>query len=89
MTVAMFAELVAGYCWYFHGSVTSWGRTAKRNAVVGGVEASAHQFFRAVDIVYDELPDLAFRRGVAERLGLLLLDEGDHDHLQPLDWQAG
>lgn len=29
------------------------------------------------------------RANIAERLGLRVFFEGDHDHLQPLDWKAG
>lgn len=32
---------------------------------------------------------LAEREERARRLGLKLIDEGVHDHLQPLDWRAG
>ena len=34
-------------------------------------------------------PPQEFRIEVARRLGLKLVIEEDHDHLQPLDWQAG
>lgn len=36
----------------------------------------------------DELPFVQ-RAEIAGRLGLKLIAEGDHDHLQPLDWRAG
>jgi hypothetical protein len=36
----------------------------------------------------DPMP-LVEREERAMRLGLKLIDEGDHDHLQPLDWRAG
>ena len=34
-------------------------------------------------------PPLAQRLDMAQRLGVLLLAEGDHDHLQPMSWRAG
>jgi len=33
--------------------------------------------------------DLAARKKIAERLGLFLFAEDDHDHLQPLVWPKG
>jgi len=64
-------------------SVTSWGRTWKRNRGVGGRGDTEHVGWRAVDVVPDD-PSL---RPLAEewcgRLGLVLVDEGDHWHLQP------
>ena len=111
MTIAEFAERVAEYCSLTGGSVTSWGRTELRNIHVGGVEFSAHRFFRAVDVVYDDdmddswvrvantkagrpvtlfrKPDVQDRIELAQRLGLVLIAEGDHDHIQPAGWQRG
>jgi len=40
-------------------------------------------------VIIPAKPPLAQRLDMAQRLGLLLLAEGDHDHLQPLDWKAG
>lgn len=82
MTPSQFANAALAYCAATGGSVTSWGRTAKRNAAVGGVANSAHLLWLAVDVVYDEPLDVAHRKSLATRLGLTLIDEGDHDHLQ-------
>jgi hypothetical protein len=89
MTLGEFAEAVATYCLLRGGSITSWGRSEKHNAAVGGVPGSAHRFFRGADVVYDAAAPLAARQTDALRLKLKLIDEGDHDHLQPLDWPAG
>ena len=93
MTIGEFAEALAQYCGLHGGSITSWGRTTIRNKMVGGVQYSAHRFFRGADVVYDDLTTLgadpAGRKEDARRLGLLLIAEGDHDHLQPLDWTRG
>lgn len=89
MTVAEFAAAAMEYCALTGASVTSWGRTQARNRAVGGVPVSAHRFFRAVDVVYDGPTDKVQCRIIAARLGLLLLPEDDHDHLQPADWPRG
>ena len=88
MTVGEFAEAVSMYCVLHGGSITSWGRSTKHNTDVGGVPGSSHRFWRGADVVYDS-PPAATRAEYARRLGLKLLPEGDHDHLQPLDWSAG
>lgn len=98
MTIGDFAEAVAHYCLLLNGSITSWGRTRARNTKVGGAKFSGHLFFRGVDVVYDDptmleanhptFPD-GVRIETARRLGLRLIPERDHDHLQPLDWTAG
>ena len=100
MTTGGFAEALQAYCFMTGGSVTSGGRTEKRNVAVGGVRYSAHRFFLASDVVYDEGPipiknlnppgfliDLDVAKETARRCGLRLIRENDHDHLQPLDWQ--
>ena len=86
MTGSDFAWRVVSYCEITGASVTSWKRTTAHNAVVGGVAFSAHLLGLAVDVVYDEPGQLIWRTRWAERLGLRLIAEGDHDHLQPLDW---
>lgn len=91
MTVGEFAEAVAMYCLLHEGSITSWGRSTKRNTTVGGVPGSSHRFWRGADVVYDDPAAVKnpLRSEYARRLGLKLVIEGDHDHLQPLDWSAG
>lgn len=91
MTLGEFAEAVAMYCLLHGGSITSWGRSTKHNADVGGVPGSPHRFWRGADVVYDDPTSQADpqRLEYARRLGLKIVQEGDHDHLQPLDWAAG
>lgn len=70
------------FCTATGGSVSSWGRTEKHNKAVGGVPGSLHRVWLAVDVVYD-LPVLTVRaEQVAASLGIRLIREGDHDHLQ-------
>jgi hypothetical protein len=72
------------YCAATHGSVTSYGRTVQRNALVGGVAASAHLAWVAADVVYDNSgDDPQWRENVAARVGLIVIHEHDHDHIQP------
>jgi hypothetical protein len=89
MTPSDFMELLIAYCLFTRGSVKSYGRTLQHNAQVGGVELSAHQFWVGADVVYDEPVELELAKATAERLGLRLIREADHDHLQPLGWPAG
>ena len=89
MNVEQFTLNVSWYCAITSASVTSWLRTAHRNRLVDGVPHSAHLVGLAVDVIYDQGLAPEERREWAERLGLKLIAEGDHDHLQPLDWRAG
>lgn len=89
MTIANFVLAVHTYCWLFDASVTSWFRSVARNRALGGVPYSAHVFGLAVDVVYDSTPTVTERHNWGSRLGLRVIVEDDHDHLQPLDWQAG
>ena len=90
MTLHDFVDATYRYGTLTGASVTSWGRTAEHNAKVGGVPFSAHRFWVGLDVVYDDLhPVESTRVEIARRLGLTLIPEGDHDHLQPLDWSKG
>lgn len=91
MSIGEFAEAVAMYCLLHGGSITSWGRSTHHNREVGGVPGSPHRFWRGADVVYDDLNTQSdpLRLEYARRLGLKIVQEGDHDHLQPLDWAAG
>lgn len=88
MTPHDFASALIAYCAATAASVTSWGRTPKHNAAVGGVAESAHLIWTAADVVYDAngVPPpgvTAHRDALAARLGLRLIHEGNHDHVQP------
>ena len=86
MTRAEFVDAALTYCDLTDASVSSWKRTVKHNTAVGGVVQSAHLFGLAVDVVYDAPVALPLAMERARRLGLRLLREADHDHLQPVDW---
>lgn len=86
MTPTDFAARALFYASMMRGSVTSWFRTPEHNAKVGGHPQSKHMQGLGMDITYDGRPfyDAAVRSHFANRLGLSMLDEKDHDHLQPL-----
>lgn len=63
-------------------SVTSWWRSKAHNAAVGGVRTSRHLVGLAVDIVLDNADDRSALRQTALELGLQVIDEGDHVHIQ-------
>lgn len=63
-------------------SVTSWFRTSKRNEQVGGVRGSFHLFGLAVDCVLDNILDRSEFVKDARSIGLVVVPEIDHIHLQ-------
>ena len=63
-------------------SVTSWGRSEKRNKAVGGAAQSRHLIWQAVDIVLDKKADKSKLYIECDRFGLRVLDEKDHYHIQ-------
>lgn len=74
------------YCLRVRGSVTSGFRTFSRNSVVGGSPTSYHLQGLAADVVLDEplthpvATDA--RHKLAADLGIQLIIETDHDHLE-------
>jgi Peptidase M15 len=92
MTRAEFLDAAYDLCQKYRASTTSWFRTDAHNKAVGGVPHSPHRFGLAVDVTYDT-PLTADQKTMfiedAKRLGIFVLPEGDHDHLQPADWKAG
>jgi hypothetical protein len=83
MTPIDFAVALMAYCSATRGSVTSWGRTERRNGQVGGHVSSWHLSWLGADVVYDSPVPKARAKLLASRHGLRLVREGDHDHLQP------
>ncbi|MDP3940549.1 MAG: D-Ala-D-Ala carboxypeptidase family metallohydrolase [Deltaproteobacteria bacterium] len=84
MDLAAFALAVVAYRRGLNGTVTSWGRNAGDNKAVDGVPNSRHLYDLAADVV----PGAGFtaerRRRYGHSLGLWVLVESDHDHLEPL-----
>jgi len=88
MTPIDFAVSLIAYAGWSRGSVTSWGRSPERNALpsIRGHANSLHLSFLAADIGYhpNPTPPLSKARKRASQLGMRLLRESDHDHLQAL-----
>lgn len=80
--MAEFAERVSLLAAAFDLSVTSWFRSSKRNAAVGGVAGSRHLVGLAVDVVLDQGQDADAFVKLCVSLGLEVLAEGDHYHVQ-------
>lgn len=60
-------------------TMTSWGRTIRKNAAVGGAARSQHLVWTAADFAG---PDQAIVKRRALSVGLIAIDEGDHVHVQ-------
>jgi len=89
VTRSEFQDAVENYCIRFGCSVTGARRTVKRNTAKGGVAHSPHLFGLGADVVPDVEPDREEAIDVAARLGLRVIIESYHHHLQPQDWRAG
>ena len=78
-----FAEACVFVCLKYRASVTSWGRTEKRNHSIGGAPRSFHLNWLGMDVVLDDQKkDHAFEKDCVI-FGIIALYEGDHYHLQP------
>ncbi len=86
MNVIEFTAAVGAYSIATRASVTSWWRTRAHNTAVAGVHWSPHLVGLAVDVIYDAPGRPAGAVNLARNLGLTLLAEDDHDHLQPAGW---
>lgn len=84
MTPSGFTESLIVYCSATGASVTSWGRTVKHNRAENGLSTSYHLVWLGADVVYDTLQGEEYRRILGRRLGLEVVIESDHDHLEPL-----
>lgn len=65
-------------------SVTSYIRTVKRNAAVQGVADSYHLIGLAVDAILDDASFQSRFITDCKKMGLKVIDESDHLHIQPL-----
>ena len=83
MTPLDFHSSLMAYCYATKGSVSSYGRTEQRNRTVGGGANSYHLQWLAADVVYDAPLQKATKDRIAVRFGLEVVEEGDHDHLEP------
>lgn len=83
MTRREFQDAIETLHLRFAFSETSGFRTRLRNDVVGGVANSYHLSGRAVDIIADISVDMEALIGSAQGLGLEVIHESDHLHLEP------
>jgi uncharacterized protein YcbK (DUF882 family) len=82
ISLSMFLMLVHTLCTIYPASVTSWIRTPKRNAAIGGKPESRHLLGMAVDIVPDDPLDGPRIIASARRLGLDAYDAKSHIHIE-------
>lgn len=82
MTIDDFTIYIMMICTITRASVTSWIRTKKHNAEVGGKDTSLHLLGLAVDVVLDNIGDGPLLEGLCSRYGLHFLKETDHYHIQ-------
>ena len=66
----------------YHFRVTSYYRDKQSNDELGGHPHSRHQFWLAMDIILQNQDDRQSFMVDAKRLGLVVVDEGSHLHVQ-------
>ena len=84
MTPTAFVDQLRAYVAWSRGSVTSYIRSPERNAQVHGHKDLLHLVGLAADVAYspNPTPPIAQAKRRATKLGLRLIREGSHDHLQ-------
>lgn len=89
MTRGAFYEAVYTYCIATGARVTSGPRPLTVDQELMAVSLHPHVAGFGADVSYGTPPELARRHALANSLGLRLVTEPAHDHLQPLDWPPG
>lgn len=70
-------------CLKWRASVSSWGRTVKRNDLIHGEPNSLHLIWLGMDVVLDVMEkNLEFEKDCS-KFKLMAIFEKDHYHLQP------
>jgi peptidase M15-like protein len=82
MTALDFHQLLMMLDARFSFSETSGKRTPGHNQAVGGQPESRHCLWLARDLVLDDAGDTEAFTKEAKRQGLVVVDEGDHLHVQ-------
>ena len=81
---------VMAYCTVLQADVTYYFRTPETEAVqVPPIAHSPHEVWMAADVKYRNPRPAPERIEWGRRLGIRVIGEADHDHLQPLEWEAG
>ena len=68
---------------------TSYWRSSSDNRRVGGAGSSQHLVATAIDLVYASRSDREAGKRAMQRLGLTVIDEGDHVHVQAWPGDVG
>lgn len=91
ITPSQFFDLVRVYCEVLQARITWYNRQPVVEAVQPHpVRHSPHEVWLGVDVIYlPPVPAPADRVEWGRRLGIRVIVEADHDHLQPLEWEAG
>jgi hypothetical protein len=82
MSAIEFCKVVLTLAVEFNFSVTSWIRSKHRNRLVHGVDNSLHLCGCAVDVVLDLESEKSAFIDRCRRLGIKVIDEVSHLHLQ-------
>lgn len=83
MDVLVFAANVITLRVKWNFSVSSWGRTAARNKILGGVRGSNHLMWLGIDAILEPMVKNLDFEADANKIGLKAIYEKDHYHLQP------
>lgn len=81
-SVRNFAAMIITLALRHRFSITSWGRTVKRNRDVGGHDNSRHLLWLAVDCVFDDMGGYDAFLDDAIRMGLVVILENKDVHIQ-------
>lgn len=82
MTLTEFLAWIILLCRRHNASVTSWIRSPKRNAIVGGLPESRHLDGCAVDVVPDNPASYPAIAAEARAAGLDVLVHKGHAHIE-------
>lgn len=85
MLVGEFWVGVTALCHLFDARITSGPRSIDWNAKVGGLPTSMHLVGLGADMAGVHPDQFPAVKTMAQRIGILALDESYHIHLQPLD----
>lgn len=90
LTPAQFFDVVRAYCDLTGSQITWYNRTPETEAVqTKPVKHSPHEVWLAVDVRPGGKFSAQDRIEWGRRMGIRVIAEIDHDHLQPLEWEAG
>lgn len=89
MTPGEFLAALMQLAGAFEFRITSYYRSPAQNLALKGQPSSPHLFWVGADVVLLEAHDKERFLADAPRVGLTVIEEADHFHLQPLGWTPG